>query len=205
MTLWALGLPGRSRAAGNFLIVGGTCLLLGAGASIARGAIARDAARSRWQELEASRVVADARATVGATIARTAAPGVPIARLIIARVGLDEVVVEGVGDAELRAGPGHMTGTALPGDSGNAVISAHRDRHFHSLGRVSVGDTIVTETARGQAAWSVVRIRIVSAAAPALHTSATPMLSLTTCWPMRFFGPAPDRLIVDATPIDRRN
>jgi sortase A len=202
MTLRALGLPRGRRAASSLLIVVGASLLLVAGASIARGAIARDAVRSRWHELEASRAATDARASVSATVASTAARGAPIARLVIARLGLDEVVVEGVGDEELRAGPGHMTGTALPGDRGNAVISAHRDRHFHSLGRVSVGDTIVTETARGRAAWSVVRIRIVSADAPALHTSATPMLTLTTCWPIRFFGPAPDRLIVEATPID---
>jgi sortase A len=184
------------------LIVGGASLLLVAGASIARGAIARDAVRSRWQEVEASRAVMDARASVSTAVASTAARGAPIARLVVARLGLDEVVVEGVGDEELRAGPGHMTGTALPGDSGNAVISAHRDRHFHSLGRVSVGDTIVTETARGRVAWSVVRIRIVRADSPALHTSATPMLTLTTCWPIGFFGSAPDRFIVEATPID---
>jgi sortase A len=202
MTLRALELPRVRRAASGLLIVVGASLLLVAGASIARGAIARDAVRSRWQELEASRAATDARASVTASVERTAARGAPVARLVITRLGLDEVVVEGVGDEELRAGPGHMTGTALPGDTGNAIISAHRDRHFHSLGRVSVGDTIVTETARDRTAWRVVRIQTVSADAPALHTSATPLLTLTTCWPIRFFGPAPDRLIVEAMPID---
>ena len=109
--------------------------------------------------------------------------------------------MEGVGDDELRAGPGHMTGSAIPGDSGNAVISAHRDRHFYPLARIAVGDTIVTESGRGTVTWTVARLRIVDADEPALRTSATPLLTLTTCWPIRYFGPAPDRLIVEATRV----
>jgi sortase A len=98
-----------------------------------------------------------------------------------------------------------MTGSALPGESGNAVISAHRDRHFRSLGRLVVGDTIVTESDGGQTAWTVARVRVVSADAPVLRTSATARLTLTTCWPIRFFGTAPDRLIVEATPLIASN
>ena len=77
------------------------------------------------------------------------ARGTPVARLVIPRIGLDEVVVEGVSDEDLSAGPGHMTGARFRATAGNAVISAHRDRHFHPLGRIVVGDTIVTESDRG--------------------------------------------------------
>ena len=185
------------RMVSNTLIAGGVLLLVASAASVARGAIARDAARARWAEIEAERSVTGARlATTGArwSVAR----GTPVARLVIPRIGLDEVVVEGVGDAELRAGPGHMIGSALPGDSGTSVISAHRDRHFHALGRVAVGDTVITDSERGTVKWLVSRIRVVDADAPALHATSAPMLLLTTCWPIRYLGPAPDRLIVEA-------
>ena len=185
------------RLVSNALIAGGAILLVASAASIARGAIARDSVRARWAEIEARRSVAGARmATRGApwSVER----GTPIARLIIPRLGLDEVVVEGVGDDELRAGPGHMIGSALPGDSGTSVMSAHRDRHFHALAHAAVGDTIITDSERGTVRWIVSRLRVVSADAPALYRSSAPTLLLTTCWPIRYLGPAPDRLIVEA-------
>jgi sortase A len=189
------------RQAVSFVLVGlGSCLLVGSAVSVARGAIARDAARTRWAELEAQRSARGARALVGQ--ARWAiALGSPVARLVIPKLDLDEVVVEGVGDAALRAGPGHMTGSAVPGDRGNSVLSAHRDRHFRSLGELGVGDTLVTESDRGTVVWQVARVRVVTADAPVLHGSDSPMLTLTTCWPIRYFGPAPDRLIVEARPV----
>lgn len=176
-------------------------MLVASAASVARGAIARDAARTRWAEGEASRAVNSARATLAGGPAWATATGAPVARLVIPRLRLDEVVVEGVGDDALRAGPGHMTGSAMPGERGNAVISAHRDRHFRTLGELAVGDTVVTESATGTVTWVVSRIRVVNADAPALHDSATPLLTLTTCWPIRYFGSAPDRLIAEARPV----
>lgn len=184
-------------------IAAGAALLIGAGASAARGALARDAARSEWAVLEAQRAVRGARLTTQRGENWGTRRGAPVARLVIPRIGMDEVVVEGVGDAELRAGPGHMPGSSVPGSRGNSVISAHRDRHFHSLGRVVVGDTIVTESDAGRVAWMVREIRVVGADAPAVRAAAAATLTLTTCWPVRYFGPAPERLIVTATPVGR--
>ena len=196
--------PLDARHAGSrALIVCGALLLIGSGASVARGAIARDAARARWAEIEAGRAVAGAKlSTAGAPWSD--ARGTPVARVMIPRLGLDEVVVEGMGDDELRAGPGHMIGSALPGDRGTSVISAHRDRHFHALGGIALGDSVVTESASGTVVWRVSRIRVVRAAEATLDARATPTLMLTTCWPIRYLGPAPDRLIVEAEPAGRR-
>ena len=190
------------RWASRALIVVGAMLLVGSAASVARGAMARESARSRWAELEAQRAVSGARHLVAGGPHWATARGTPVARLVVSRLGLDEVVVEGVGDAELRAGPGHMIGSVLPGERGTSVISAHRDRHFHALAGIGVGDTIVTESAGGTVTWRVARLRVVDAA-HALPTEQTPTLLLTTCWPIRFFGPAPDRLIVEAVPVAR--
>ena len=187
------------RAASSALIVCGALLLIGSATSVARGAIARDAARARWAEMEAERSVVGAKLSTGG--ARwSEARGTPVARVSIPRLGLDEVVVEGVGDDELRAGPGHMIGSVLPGDRGTSVISAHRDRHFHALGGIAVGDTVVTESASGTVVWRVSRIRVVAADDSALDARPTPTLMLTTCWPIRYVGPARERMIVEAIP-----
>jgi sortase A len=140
-------------------------------------------------------------ASLDAALTAPRALGAPVARLRIPRIELDEIVVEGVGDRELNAGPGHLPGSVLPGDHGNAIISAHRDRHFHGLDRLAVGDTVYTETVQGARAWIIADRRVLDREAPALFAASTPVLTLTTCWPVRYFGPAPDRLLLVATPI----
>jgi sortase A len=124
-----------------------------------------------------------------------------VARLEIPRIHLDEIVVEGVGDDELNAGPGHLPGSVLPGMKGNAVISAHRDRHFSRLDELQLGDTIRTESGHSSGSWVIVGRRIVGRETPALFVASEPLLTLTTCWPVRYFGSAPDRLILSAKPI----
>jgi LPXTG-site transpeptidase (sortase) family protein len=124
--------------------------------------------------------------------------GAPVARLVIPSIDLDEIVMEGVGPVELNGGPGHFPGSVLPGDIGNSIISAHRDRHFSRMGELVVGTRIRTETRSGAVEWVVAERRVVSRDTPALFEESEATLTLTTCWPLRYFGPAPDRLIVVA-------
>ena len=169
-----------------------------------KGALRSDAARRQWEEQQAHATVALARerasrATAG-PLTRVMA-GAPVARLWIPRIHLDEVVVEGVGDDELNAAPGHLPGSALPGFRGNSVISAHRDRHFSRLDELQIGDTIRTETSQSSGSWVIVGRRVVGKDTPALFQTKDPTLTLTTCWPVRYFGSAPDRLVLSAKPL----
>ena len=132
--------------------------------------------------------------------------GEPFARLIIDRIALDAVVFEGVDRTTLKSGPGHMPGTPLPGQPGNAVISGHRTtygRPFYELDLLVVGDEIEVETALGINTYSVRDILIV---APTDVWVAANMdgawLTLTTCHP-RFS--AAQRLIIQAELVDGPN
>jgi sortase A len=126
--------------------------------------------------------------------------GAPVARLLIPAIDVDEIVMEGVGPVELNGGPGHFPGSVLPGDSGNSVVSAHRDRHFRRVGELVVGSRIRTETRAGATDWVVTERRVVSRDTPALFDESEATLTLTTCWPIRYFGSAPDRLLIIAKP-----
>jgi sortase A len=188
---------------GQALIAVGALLLSFAGARYAQGALRQDAARRAWEAAEARSAVAVASASLDVTkLGGPWAIGSPVARLTIPVLGLDEIVIEGVGSEELNAGPGHLPGSVLPGERGNAVISGHRDRHFSSLGALQVGDEVTTETSPGRRIkWIVIARRVVRSHEPALFTTADPTLTLTTCWPIRYVGTAPERLIVTAKPV----
>lgn len=189
------------RAAGAGLVAFGALLVTFAGTRYAEGAVRAEQARKEWEVARAHAAVKALRAgAFDAAFAHGFAAGSPVARLRIPKLGLDEIVVEGVDDQALNVGPGHLPGSVLPGQPGNSVVSAHRDRHFASLGSLAVGDTVVTEVGAGTTRWIVVSRRVVGAGAPALFHADEPTLTLTTCWPIRYFGPAPDRLVVTARP-----
>jgi LPXTG-site transpeptidase (sortase) family protein len=192
------------RHVGAALAVGGAVLLTFAAGRYAAGAMRADAARSAWDAAQAKQAVAKARA-VAWNPERTVAlvTGAPVAHLLIPRIGLDAIVLEGVDGDELNADPGHVPGSALPGEPGNAVISAHRDRHFSHFGELQLGDTVTTETLGRRTQWVIVARRVIDKDAPALFRTTDPTLTLTTCWPIRYLGSAPDRLILTAKPLVR--
>ncbi|WP_287154417.1 sortase [Candidatus Solincola tengchongensis] len=95
------------------------------------------------------------------------AVGDGIARLLVSRLGLDAIVVEleGLEDTEnLKRGPGHIPGTAYPGQVGNCVISGHRTTYgapFRHIEQLRPGDEIVLETAEARYTYLVYEQRVV--------------------------------------------
>ncbi len=136
--------------------------------------------------------------TVGPTIA---APneGSPVGVLRIPTIGLDKVIVEGTNTADLQQGPGHYTGTPLPGEEGNAAIAGHRTTYgapFYNLDQLTPGDTIDVTTVQGSFTYRVTRTVIVSPGdTSVVADTPTPELTLTTCNP-RFSDT--QRLVVHA-------
>jgi sortase A len=90
--------------------------------------------------------------------------GDPVGRLLIDRIGLSSVVVEGTDAGDLRAGPGHYPGTPLPGQRGTVGIAGHRTTYgapFRKIDKVRPGDEIVVVMPYGRFTYRVERTRIV--------------------------------------------
>jgi len=122
-----------------------------------------------------------------------------IGRMEIPRLSLSTVVAEGIDKRTLRRAVGHIPGTALPGQRGNVGIAGHRDTFFRSLKDIHVHDIIVLTTLWGEYRYRVVSSRVVSPNEVAvLHPTNNEVLTLVTCYPFYFVGPAPDRFLVRA-------
>lgn len=120
-------------------------------------------------------------------------------RLTIPQINLDAVVVEGASRKSLKLGPGHMQNSAVPGSSGNAVIVAHRDTFFRHLDDLKEGDEIDLQRRGEVFRFAVTGRRVVEPTdLSALQTSTSAELTLITCYPMHYVGPAPKRLVVVA-------
>lgn len=182
-------------------MIAGGALTTFAGSRYVSGAVAQDRARQEWDALTARAAFeAAVKSTTpsGEVVIRHAAP---VARLQIPKIALDEIVLEGIDDEAMNGGPGHYPGSPLPGGAGNSIISAHRDRHFRKLGELGVGDTVVTQSGAAMTRWVIVKRQVVGKERPVLFPTKTATLTLTTCWPIRYFGTAPDRLIITALPV----
>ena len=88
---------------------------------------------------------------------------------------------------------------ALPGQNGNAALAAHRDTYFSDLGDVEAGDLVIFRSPTANYQFRVESTKIVDGeATDALPDSASPTLSLITCYPFHYVGAAPQRFIVTA-------
>ena len=190
------------RIAGRLLVLAGVAVLGYVGARYVGGGLARERVRAEWARIEAQQARLDANSRASLVSTGPVAAGTPVARLLVPRIALDEIVVEGVDAGELDVSPGHMPQTPLPGVAGNAVISAHRDMHFRRLGQLRIGDTLTTITPARTVTWRITGRRIVAADAPSILQTTGPTLTLTTCWPISYIGRAPDRLLLTAQPVD---
>jgi sortase A len=125
----------------------------------------------------------------------------PVARLIVPARNADILVLAGASGRTLAFGPGHLDGSAQPGESGNAVITAHRDTHFRFLKDIASGDELLVERSDGGTRRFVVRTSYV-ADHRELHLPrdpSVPTITLVTCYPFDTLNPGgPLRYVVIA-------
>lgn len=122
-----------------------------------------------------------------------------IGSIEVPRLGLSAAIFEGTSTTTLRRAVGHISATALPGESGNVALAGHRDTFFRPLENIRRDDIINVTVAGGVYPYRVVSTRVVAPTdVSVLSAAAIETLTLVTCYPFSFVGPAPDRFIVRA-------
>jgi sortase A len=123
----------------------------------------------------------------------------PLAILRIPGIDLEVPVLAGTDELALNRGVGHIEGTPRPGQAGNVGIAGHRDGFFRGLKDVSAGDPIEIESLGGTGRYRIESITIVSPdRVDVLAATASPTVTLVTCFPFYYVGSAPKRYIVHA-------
>lgn len=105
----------------------------------------------------------------------------------------------GTGNDVLEKGVGLAEDTATLNQPGNAVLFGHRDSAFRAIEHLKVDDSLTLETAAGSRTYTVRDIYITHPEDPHIYDeSAAVRLTLVTCYPFSFVGPAPERCVVIA-------
>jgi sortase A len=125
--------------------------------------------------------------------------GSPLGRIEIGRIGLAAMIMEGIDGRTLRHAVGHIPGTPLPGQQGNVALAGHRDTFFRGLRNIRKDDEITLTTLNGTCRYRVDFTQVVAPEdTEVLDNSVDDILTLVTCYPFYFVGPAPKRFIVRA-------
>jgi sortase A len=132
-----------------------------------------------------------------------ASPRALIGRIVIPRLGISAMVKEGIDYRTLGLAVGHIPSTAMPGETGNVGLAAHRDNLFRNLKDVARDDEITLTTLDNTYTYRVASFSIVN---PEEVSVLTPRdrdktLTLITCYPFYFVGHAPKRFVVRARQV----
>lgn len=153
-----------------------------------------------WMYLEQQRLLAQVQTQATRTLnSSDPTEGGPVL-LYIPKIQLRAAVLDGTDRKSLLLAPGHVKDTAWPGEAGNAVVAGHRDTFFRHLHELKKGDDIYVRR-NGQEFHYVISRKFLVDPTDVSVTRATKdyRLTLITCYPTYFVGPAPQRLIIVAT------
>jgi sortase A len=132
---------------------------------------------------------------------RPLAEGAVVGKVLIPRLHVSAIVLQGVEAETLARAAGHIPSTAMPGQTGNFAIAAHRDTLFRPLRFIQKDDDVTFESATGSYTYQVVSTQIVLPTDVAVlrpPPGGDKWLTLITCYPFYYVGSAPKRFIVQA-------
>jgi sortase A len=124
----------------------------------------------------------------------------PVASLYFPEQDYRTIVVNGASYTSLAFAPGHMDGSAPPGEKGNTVIIGHRETHFSLLQHLHPGDTFYLTIPGGtQVHYRVHTTRIINKTNTiVMNQKDDSMVTLITCYPFQAFLPGDKRFVVIA-------
>jgi sortase A len=128
----------------------------------------------------------------------------PVGRLLVPQHGIDQIILADASGRSLAFGPGHLAGSARPGESGTSILSGHRDTHFQFLRQLKINDLLYVESRNGsRAAYTVRELSVADSGRTRLIIQdGAQELLLTTCYPFDALVPGgPLRYVVKAEKI----
>ncbi len=147
-----------------------------------------------------SRIAFSARA-----LDRKAKPGQPIGRIVIPKLGLDKVVIEGTESSDLQKGPGHYPDQPMPGAPGTVAIAGHRTTYgapFRTVDKLREGDRIELQMPYAKITYEVEKLQIVAPTATWVTARQDyDRLVLTACHPLYS---AAQRIVVFAREVSEK-
>ncbi len=130
--------------------------------------------------------------------------GEKLGSLIIPKLDQTIAIFEGDSKEVLKKGIGHVITTPLPGEENNSVLAGHRDTFFRNLDKLEIGDKLLIERSDIYFIYKIKKIRIVDKDdKTVIVPRPRSTLTLTTCYPFTYIGPAPQRYIIEAELIKK--
>ena len=110
------------------------------------------------------------------------------------------VLTLGIEDEQLVYSAGLSTDLVKLNSHGNSVFYGHRDNIFRHLKEIEIGDKITIDLLNSCIDYTVDDIYITSPNDVKIHNETNALtITLVTCYPFSYFGPAPDRYVVVAS------
>jgi sortase A len=157
-------------------------------------ALAREFADYRPHRPTRGLALAAERAAIAAEAGRfrrTTHPGEAIGRIVVGRIGLNMVLVDGTDEASLQKGPGRDLRSYMPGQDRLVYIAGHRTTYlapFSHIDAIRPGDYIRLEMPYATFVYRMTTHRIVPADdLSVLRSPRHELLELQACHP-RFFA-----------------
>ena len=129
----------------------------------------------------------------------------PIAKITFNSLDKNYIVLAGGNGRTMAFGPGHISSSPLPGNSGNSVIVGHRDTHFAALENLTLDDEIVVELPNKIVRYKISNLLIVDKnQTEVMQYHGVDQLTLITCYPFNsIYSGGPLRYIVQANLIKK--
>lgn len=122
--------------------------------------------------------------------------------LEIPKIGAELPIIEGTDEEMLEKGVGHYRTTVFPSDGEQILLSGHRDTVFRRFGELEIGDRFIVKMPYGTFEYEIASTEIVDKDdTSVIRSMGEEVLVVSTCYPFRYVGSAPDRYVAYAYPV----
>ncbi|MBT2765867.1 class D sortase [Paenibacillus sp. ISL-20] len=129
-------------------------------------------------------------------------PNDVIGMLEIPKLEAELPIIEGTEEEMLDRGVGHYSSTAFPMEDEQILLSGHRDTVFRDFDKLSVGDRFIIKLPYGTFEYEIRSTDIVDKDdTTVIRSMGAEVLVVSTCYPFRYLGNAPERYIFYAYPV----